>query len=44
MGRVVMVDPHPDLLLVFPSHLLHFGHVYLGERPSVEIHLEMEVL
>ena len=43
-GRVVMVDPHPDLLLVFPSHLLHFGHVYLGERPSVEIHLEMEVL
>jgi hypothetical protein len=24
--------------------LLHFGHVYLGERPSVEIHLEMEVL
>ena len=42
--RVAMVDPHPDLLLVFPSHLLHFGHVYLGERPSVEIHLEMEVL
>ncbi len=43
-GRVAMVDPQPDLLLVFPSHLLHFGHVYLGERPSVEIHLEMEVL
>ena len=41
--RVAMVDPQPDLLLVFPSHVLHFGHVYLGERPSVEIHLEMEV-
>ena len=41
--RVCMVDPHPDLLLVFPSYLLHFGHVYLGDRPSVEIHLEMEV-
>jgi hypothetical protein len=43
-ARVVMVDPEPDLLLVFPSHLLHFAHVYLGDRPSVEIHLEMEVL
>ena len=41
--RVAMVDPQPDLLLVFPSHVLHFGHVYQGERPSVEIHLEMEV-
>ena len=42
--RVCMVDPCPDLLLVFPSHLLHFGHVYLGDRPSVEIHMEMEVI
>ena len=42
--RVSMINPQPDLLLVFPSHLLHFGHVYLGERPSVEIHIEMEVL
>ena len=42
--RVCMVDPCPDLLLVFPSHLLHFGHVYLGDRPSVEIHIEMEVI
>lgn len=43
-NRVAMIHPQPDLLLVFPSHLLHFGHVYRGERPSVEIHLEMEVL
>jgi hypothetical protein len=32
--RVCMVDPCPDLLLVFPSHLLHFGHVYLGGPPK----------
>ena len=42
--RVLMIDPTPDLLLVFPSHLVHFAHVYLGERPSVEIHIEMEVV
>jgi hypothetical protein len=41
--RTYMVAPNPDMLLIFPSHLLHFGHVYLGERPSVEVHFEMEI-
>jgi hypothetical protein len=42
--RVFMIEQQPDRLLVFPSHVLHFGHVYLGDRPSVAIHLEMEVI
>ncbi len=41
--RVHMIDPQPDMLLIFPSYLLHFGHVYQGPRPSVEVHMEMEV-
>lgn len=41
--RVRMVRPTVDLLLIFPSHLLHFGHVYQGENPSVEVHFEMEL-
>lgn len=41
--RVQMVYPKPDTLLIFPSHLLHFGHVYNAQRPSVEIHFELEV-
>lgn len=41
--RVRMIEPHNDMLLIFPSHLLHFGHVYQGERPSVEVHFEMEL-
>lgn len=41
--RVHMIDPQPDTLLIFPSHLIHFGHVYHGPRPSVEVHIEMEV-
>jgi len=41
--RNYVVEPRPDGLLIFPSHILHFGHVYLGQRPSVEIHFEMEI-
>lgn len=41
--RVRMIEPRNDMLLIFPSHLLHFGHVYQGERPSVEVHFEMEI-
>lgn len=41
--RNYVVEPRPDALLIFPSHILHFGHVYLGKRPSVEIHFEMEI-
>lgn len=41
--RVQMVDPVPDTLLIFPSHLLHFGHVYQSDRPSVEVHFELEL-
>jgi len=33
----------PDRLLVFPSHLVHFGHVYRAPTPSVEVHFEMEI-
>lgn len=42
--RVRMIEPKVDMLLIFPSHLLHFGHVYQGSRPSVEVHFEMEIL
>ena len=41
--RVRFIDPKPDQLLIFPSHLVHFGHVYRSEKPSVEIHFEMEI-
>lgn len=41
--RVRMIEPKVDQLLIFPSHLLHFGHVYLGDNPSVEVHFEMEI-
>jgi hypothetical protein len=41
--RNYVVEPRPDSLLIFPSHILHFGHVYLGKRPSVEVHFEMEI-
>ena len=41
--RVRMIEPVVDMLLIFPSHLLHFGHVYQGNNPSVEVHFEMEV-
>lgn len=42
--RNYVVEPRPDALLIFPSHILHFGHVYLGKRPSVEVHFEMEIV
>ena len=41
--RVRFIDPKPDQLLIFPSHLVHFGHVYRAAKPSVEIHFEMEI-
>ena len=41
--RVRFIDPMPDRLLVFPSHLVHFGHVYRAPTPSVEVHFEMEI-
>ena len=41
--RVRFIDPKPDRLLVFPSHLVHFGHVYRAATPSVEVHFEMEI-
>ena len=41
--RVRFIDPKPDRLLVFPSHLVHFGHVYRAPKPSVEVHFEMEI-
>ena len=41
--RVRFVDPKPDRLLIFPSHLVHFGHVYRAATPSVEVHFEMEI-
>ena len=41
--RVRFIDPKPDQLLIFPSHLVHFGHVYRSEKPSVELHFEMEI-
>lgn len=41
--RVKMIEPKIGMLLIFPSHLNHFGHVYRGDRPSVEVHFEMEV-
>ena len=41
--RVRFIDPMPDRLLVFPSHLMHFGHVYRAPTPSVEVHFEMEI-
>lgn len=41
--RVRFIDPKPDRLLVFPSHLVHFGHVYRATTPSVEVHFEMEI-
>ena len=41
--RVRFIDPKPDQLLIFPSHLVHFGHVYRSEKPSVDIHFEMEI-
>jgi len=41
--RVRFIDPKPDRLLVFPSHLVHFSHVYRAATPSVEVHFEMEI-
>ena len=41
--RVRMFEPIVDMLLIFPSHILHFGHVYQGANPSVEVHFEMEI-
>jgi hypothetical protein len=41
--RIRFIDPQSDRLLVFPSHLVHFGHVYRSATPSVEIHFEMEI-
>ena len=41
--RARFIDPMPDRLLVFPSHLVHFGHVYRAPTPSVEVHFEMEI-
>ena len=41
--RARFIDPMPDRLLVFPSHLVHFGHVYRAPKPSVEVHFEMEI-
>lgn len=41
--RIRFIDPQSDRLLVFPSHLVHFSHVYRSATPSVEVHFEMEI-
>lgn len=41
--RVHMLEPKNDMLLVFPSHLLHFTHIYRSANPNVAIHFEIEL-
>jgi len=41
--RVHMIEPKEDMLLIFPSHLLHFTHPYRSTSPNVAVHFEIEI-